>query len=359
MPLSTVIREKRKELGLTQEQIAERLGVSTPAVSKWESGVTYPDITLLSALARLLKADPNTLLCFQEEPSEQEISGFCREIAQILKEKGYSEGLEESCRFMKQKIREYPRCSSMIHTFALTLDGTLVMSTLTPAEKRPYEELALSWYHQVLESSDESLRIRSVFMLASKYILQGEYEKAQKMIDLMPEHNLPDKRLMQADLCLQKKENLAEAETLIQRKLLHTAMDLNGILFRLTKACITAGEMEKASRIAELAGRAADVLGLGEYFTCIAPLEIALAKQDVKESIRLIRALLNTCTHLWEPGSCPLYDRIISASGLQPSSTILPPLLASLERSPEFEFLRTEEEFQALLKHRKIKNTDT
>lgn len=38
MPLSTVIREKRKELGLTQEQVAERLGVSTPAVSKWESG---------------------------------------------------------------------------------------------------------------------------------------------------------------------------------------------------------------------------------------------------------------------------------------------------------------------------------
>ncbi len=127
MPLSTVIREKRKELGLTQEQVAEHLGVSTPAVSKWESGVTYPDITLLSALARLLKADPNTLLCFQEEPSEQEISGFCREIARILKEKGCTEGLEESCRFMKQKIREYPRCSSMIHTFALTLDGTLVM----------------------------------------------------------------------------------------------------------------------------------------------------------------------------------------------------------------------------------------
>ncbi len=41
MPLSTVIREKRKELGLTQEQIAERLGVSTPAVSKWESGVSH------------------------------------------------------------------------------------------------------------------------------------------------------------------------------------------------------------------------------------------------------------------------------------------------------------------------------
>lgn len=41
MPLSTVIREKRKELGLTQEQVAEHLGVSTPAVSKWESGVSH------------------------------------------------------------------------------------------------------------------------------------------------------------------------------------------------------------------------------------------------------------------------------------------------------------------------------
>ncbi len=40
MPISTVIREKRKDLGLTQEQVAERLGVSTPAVSKWESGVS-------------------------------------------------------------------------------------------------------------------------------------------------------------------------------------------------------------------------------------------------------------------------------------------------------------------------------
>ena len=46
---------KRKELSLTQEQIAELLGVSTPAVNKWEKGSTYPDITLLPALARLLK----------------------------------------------------------------------------------------------------------------------------------------------------------------------------------------------------------------------------------------------------------------------------------------------------------------
>ena len=54
MPISEVIRRKRKELEMTQEQVAQRLGVSAPAVNKWEKGSSYPDITLLPPLARLL-----------------------------------------------------------------------------------------------------------------------------------------------------------------------------------------------------------------------------------------------------------------------------------------------------------------
>lgn len=40
MPMNIVIQEKRRKLGLTQEQLAQYLGVSTPAVSKWEKGVS-------------------------------------------------------------------------------------------------------------------------------------------------------------------------------------------------------------------------------------------------------------------------------------------------------------------------------
>ena len=46
---------------MTQEQVADYLGVSTPAVNKWEKGGCYLDITLLPALARLLKVDLNRL----------------------------------------------------------------------------------------------------------------------------------------------------------------------------------------------------------------------------------------------------------------------------------------------------------
>lgn len=85
MAMNAVIREKRKELGLTQEKVAEYLGVSAPAVNKWEKGITCPDVSLLPALARLLKTDLNTLLCFKEELTEQEIAGFCMEVAETVR----------------------------------------------------------------------------------------------------------------------------------------------------------------------------------------------------------------------------------------------------------------------------------
>ena len=61
MKINDIIKKKRITLGMTQEQVADYLGVSTPAVNKWEKGGCYHDITLLPALARLLKVDLNRL----------------------------------------------------------------------------------------------------------------------------------------------------------------------------------------------------------------------------------------------------------------------------------------------------------
>ena len=44
MKINEIIRERRLAKGFTQEQIANYLGVSAPAVNKWEKGTSYPDI---------------------------------------------------------------------------------------------------------------------------------------------------------------------------------------------------------------------------------------------------------------------------------------------------------------------------
>ena len=48
------IEETRKESGMTQRQLAERLHVTDKAVSKWERGVCYPGVTLMERLAETL-----------------------------------------------------------------------------------------------------------------------------------------------------------------------------------------------------------------------------------------------------------------------------------------------------------------
>ena len=52
----------RKQNGLTQEKLAEQLGVSSPAVSKWENGHTLPETALLPQLAKLLHSTVDAIL---------------------------------------------------------------------------------------------------------------------------------------------------------------------------------------------------------------------------------------------------------------------------------------------------------
>ena len=87
------LRKIRKCMGLTQEQVANYLGVSTPAVNKWEKGNTYPNISLLPALARLLKIDMNELFSFREELTEKEIGQFVNELTEISLE-SFTKALE-------------------------------------------------------------------------------------------------------------------------------------------------------------------------------------------------------------------------------------------------------------------------
>lgn len=64
------IAELRRQKGLTQEALAEALGVTPPAVSKWENSVTCPDILLLPSLARMLGVTVDALLTV-DEPGPQ------------------------------------------------------------------------------------------------------------------------------------------------------------------------------------------------------------------------------------------------------------------------------------------------
>ena len=69
LKISEVIRQRRRTMDISQETLADHLGVSVQAVSKWETNASYPDITLLPRIAEYLKTDINALFFGEEAES--------------------------------------------------------------------------------------------------------------------------------------------------------------------------------------------------------------------------------------------------------------------------------------------------
>ena len=161
MKINQIIREKRKELSLTQEQIAEFLGVSTPAVNKWEKGSTYPDITLLPALARLLKMDLNTLLSFNEDLTDIEIENFVNELDKVVQEQDY----QTAFRMAIDKLHEYPTCDRLIYSAILYLEGALTLYNVSATEQ--YQEIYETYYKRLVTSEIPEIKITQTRILFS------------------------------------------------------------------------------------------------------------------------------------------------------------------------------------------------
>ncbi len=65
--VAQLIRQRRKELGLTQAALAERIQISAKAVSKWERAAGMPDAALIPALSLALGMSADSLLCGRVE----------------------------------------------------------------------------------------------------------------------------------------------------------------------------------------------------------------------------------------------------------------------------------------------------
>lgn len=70
----------RLEAGMTQDQLAEFIGVSKSAVSKWENGMTYPDILLLPQLVTLFNVTVDDLMGYEPQLTKEAIAKLYREL---------------------------------------------------------------------------------------------------------------------------------------------------------------------------------------------------------------------------------------------------------------------------------------
>lgn len=98
--------------------MAHRLGVTTPAVNKWENENSYPDISLLTPIARLLGISLDTLLSYQENLTEYEIKSLINTAVEKSKNCSY----EEIFLWAKDILETYPNCLNLTWQLATLLD---------------------------------------------------------------------------------------------------------------------------------------------------------------------------------------------------------------------------------------------
>ena len=104
MNIGDNIRRARQQQGLTQAALAEKLGVSDRAVSRWETNTASPDVTLLAQLALTLETSTDALLGVDPQRTQAEILQTTQECTRLLNAGDTAAALA----LMREKARKYP-----------------------------------------------------------------------------------------------------------------------------------------------------------------------------------------------------------------------------------------------------------
>lgn len=110
--LNKNIKKYRKEMNLTQEELAEAFGVTVGAVSKWESGSTVPDIMTMIELADFFNISMDILLGYNL--SSKRIEDITQRIFSLAKEQKYEEAVSEA----EKALVRYPASFKIIRACA-------------------------------------------------------------------------------------------------------------------------------------------------------------------------------------------------------------------------------------------------
>ena len=302
MQIGEVIRKYRKEKNMTQEEVANRLGVTAPAVNKWENGNSQPDIMLLAPIARLFNITLDTLLSFQEELTAEEINSIVYEVDAKLKDESY----EEVFLWAKGKIRQYPNCEQLVWQVALILDAWRLAKNIPDSEK--YEVYINDCYVRALDSEDENIRSKAADSLFGFYIRKGQYEKAEEYLNYFSSQN-PERKRKQAFI-YSKTNRVNDAYKTYEELLFSAYQMLNMVFQSIYVLAMQDKDREKAYILVEKQSELANIFEMGEYHEVSCRLDLATADRDEEATIETMERMLASVDKIYDFTKSNLYEHM-------------------------------------------------
>ncbi|MCI8796686.1 MAG: helix-turn-helix transcriptional regulator [Dorea sp.] len=340
MAIGDVIKKYRKNKGMTQEEMAACLGITTPAVNKWERGNTLPDITLLAPIARLLDITTDELLSFKDELTDEEINQYISIVQKDLEDKSFHDVFIS----VKEKIEEYPNCEELIWQAAIILDAKRTAIKLP--NKENYDNTIFGWFERCLLSKNEQIRNRAADSLFHAYFRKEDYEKANQYLDYFSLEN-PERKRKEA-LVNSKTGKQAEAyrayEELIFTGYQHMQMTLND----LRGLYMEDGNHEMAKKLVEVSSAAASTFDMGKYNEVCYGLEVAAWEKDVAWTAQLMQDILDGIETIGDFAKSKLYQHMALKTIESEFSVALKQKLLESFRGESFYYMQGNEYWEKL-----------
>ena len=236
------IQTLRRQKGLTQEQLAEAVGVTAAAVSKWETASAYPDILLLCPLARALGTTPDILLDFRPLLSEEELKAIW-EKGRVLFESGRA---EEACAYCEDILLSHPGDTALKFRIA-SLYMRYMAALKDEAFVQKQLERSIRLFEDSTHSTDTETREAAFYTLSGLYMMNGEAGRALDAVGKLPQPDY-DARMLKASI-LRQTGQAEEAEKLHQACLWGYVRDAGLCLYSLSAEARARGDTEKAGAI--------------------------------------------------------------------------------------------------------------
>ena len=177
MSIGSTIKRLRREKDMTQEQLAEYLGITSRAISQWECDRTAPDISQIPALCHVFDVSSDVLLGIDMEKNHEEIQSYLTQASDL----GNQGKLQERTQLLRQANKKFPRDYKIMQSLA----NSLVCEYSRKGIKEYDEVFALC--HRVLaECTDSVTRYRAMDTLGTAYGYAGKTEEMRKLAQEMP-----------------------------------------------------------------------------------------------------------------------------------------------------------------------------
>lgn len=190
--IAKVLVSKRKEKGITQDELANFIGVSKASVSKWETGQSYPDVTFLPWIAAYFNISIDDLMDYKPQMAKEDIRKFYHKMSGAFASQPFDEVMNQ-CR---EIINKYFACFPLLLNMGLLIlnhntfsrDAGKMAASLTEAKEL--------FIRVKQESKDAELVKQALYLEACCWMALGDPRKVPDLLEQTNALLLPIEQLL-------------------------------------------------------------------------------------------------------------------------------------------------------------------